>query len=57
MNRGRALFALAPASLVLAFVWPVMVGRETWFLRDLFNYHLSVKAVQAAGVGSPSSHS
>jgi hypothetical protein len=46
-QRRAALFALAPAAVLLAFLWPILVGRETWFLRDLFNYHLGSKAVQA----------
>jgi hypothetical protein len=50
MMRGRALFALAPATLLTVFLWPVMVGRETWFLRDLFNYHLPVKIAQATAM-------
>jgi hypothetical protein len=44
---GRLLFALAPAAVLLAFLWPVIAGERTWFLRDLFNYHLGAKAVQA----------
>ncbi|HVR30010.1 MAG TPA: hypothetical protein VMS86_10805, partial [Thermoanaerobaculia bacterium] len=47
-----ALFALAPASILIAALWPVMAGRETWYLRDLFNYHLMVKTVQADAMRS-----
>ena len=47
MKHRSALVTLPAAAILAAFLWPVIVGRETWFLRDLFNYHLTVKVVQA----------
>lgn len=44
--RGR-LVLLAPLALLAVYLWPVISGAETYYLRDFFNYHLGVKEVQA----------
>ncbi len=48
MSRLRPhLFALVPASIVVVYLLPIIVGNQTWYRRDLFNYHLGVKTAQA----------
>ena len=48
MSRLRPhLFALVPASIVVVYLLPIIVGSQTWYRRDLFNYHLGVKTAQA----------
>ncbi|HEX2465219.1 MAG TPA: hypothetical protein VHR17_11415 [Thermoanaerobaculia bacterium] len=48
MSRLRPhLFALVPASIVVVYLLPIIVGSQTWYRRDLFNYHFGVKTAQA----------
>jgi hypothetical protein len=41
------LFAVVPGSILIAFLWPIVYGAKTWYLRDFFNYHLAVKISQS----------
>jgi hypothetical protein len=41
------LFAAVPGSILIAFLLPILVGVKTWYLRDLFNYHLAIKISQS----------